>query len=64
MSAKYLRTMADRMHERKKHANANRNLCIIAPGRKPPMETGLCTNAGLATAALTIVLFAVWFFAG
>ena len=65
MGTKYLRTMGDRMNANiKQNKRACRGLSVSVREIKPYTEAGLCTMAGIATAALTIVLFAVWFFAG
>lgn len=65
MGTKYLRTMGDRMNANiKQNKRACRGLSVSVRENKPPMTPGMCMIAGLSTAALTIVLFAVWFFAG
>lgn len=65
MGTKYLRTMEERMHANAKQCRrACRGLSVSVRESKPYTEPGLYTIAGLSTAALTIVLFVIWFFAG
>ena len=61
---KYTIGLADRLCASQKRQSAYRGLCVSVQAHRPPMEEGLYVTAGLATAVLTIVLFAIWFVAG
>lgn len=64
MSAKYMRTMEDRMRAEQKRKATHRGLSLQVQESKQPMEPGMYAVSCLGTAILTVMLFAVWFVAG